>query len=142
MTVRERTGLTDEQIDNTLRWYARQPRKVQLECADERQLAELVVKARELKLLSEEGRTKRYSRDLDSLSNAEKIHIMQLEAERKKPSPKARAIEKHRALIRRLLRQGVSWRTIAAYLDKHANIKISASYLRRLWLKWEENGMV
>lgn len=141
-TVKNLTGLSDELIDKALRWWARQPRKVQLRCIDTDQLANLVVKAAKTRDLMQEGQAKRYDRDLESLKETEKIRLEEIQNRNRKSSPKANAIYIRRDLIRRLRNQGAAWRDIATYLGKYSKVQITASYLRRIWNDLEGRGLV
>jgi hypothetical protein len=141
-TVKNLTGLNDEQIDKALRWWARQPRKVQLRCIEKDQLANLVIQAVRARDLMQQGQAKRYDRDLEGLEETEKIRLEEIQSRNRKSSPKANAIYIRRDLIRRLRNQGAAWRDIATYLGKYSKVQITASYLRRIWNELEGRGMV
>jgi hypothetical protein len=141
-TVRDLTGLTDEVIDQVLRWWAKQPRKIQLRCISIENMAELVREAAQTQAKLKEGQAKRYDRDLKSLEETEKVRLEQIQRQTKKSSPKARSIYNHRDLIVRLRNQGASWSDIATYLSKHTKLKLSASYLRRTWNGFQEKNII
>jgi CRP-like cAMP-binding protein len=132
--VAERLDMDPEIVDQLLRWFARQPREVQLECTTQFDLAALVRGAETVKKRVEAGQAKKKDRDLDGLSEAERLRIERIRAaKRGKPRPKGQKIYKRRALIERLLKQGCSWPEIAEYMRRHAHLDVTASYLRRTW---------
>lgn len=132
-----KTGLQAQVIDRLLRWYARQPREVQLRAANEDELVDLVKRVREVRSLVEHGKKKSTDDDLDQLGELETIRMQQLRQKRRKKhklGQKAQRIEKRRALIERLRGQGYGWYTIAQYLTEYAQLNVTPSYLRRACL--------
>lgn len=140
-TVKAITGLSDEQIDELLRWFGRQPRAIQLRCLSAEQLAGLVNSAARLKDTIQSGNSKNYDRDLDRLGSAEEVRLEKLRSSRRK-SPKASALWQRRALIKRLLKKQGNFTLVTDYLNTYEKIRVTPSYLRRVWLKWQENGLV
>lgn len=140
-TVKTITGLSDEQIDEVLRWFSRQPRKIQLRCISEDQLADLVKSATRLKDTIQSRHSKNYDRDLDRLKTSEEVRLEKLRSNRRR-SPKASALWQRRALIKRMLKKHQNFSLTADYLNSYEKIRVTPSYLRRLWLKWQENGLV
>jgi len=140
-TVKAITGLSDEQIDEVLRWFSRQPRKVQLRCINPDQLAKLIKHTAQVKEVAQVDRGRDSGRNLDRFKDTEDVRLEQLRSNRRK-SPKASALWQRRALIKRLLKKHENLSLVADYLKKYERISVTPSYLRRLWLKWLENGLV
>ena len=141
-TVRELTGLTDDTIDQVLVWWARQPRRVQLRAMSIEDIASLVKSAAKIKELEQEGQAKKYDRDLESLEEVEAVRLDKIKSEQKRHSPKARKVWNYRATIKRLLQKDASWADISRYLGKYHQVKITPSYLRRVWHGFEKSELV
>jgi hypothetical protein len=135
-------GLDDQTIDQVLKWWARQPRKLQLRCIAKESMAELIKAAARVKAMEEEGQAKRYDRDLDSLAEAEEIRLDKIRQGQKRASPKARKVWNYRELIKRLLGKNASWAEIAVYLETYHKFKINSSYLRRCWNELKKANLV
>ena len=141
-TVKQLTGLSDETIDEVLKWWARQPRKVQLRAMSVEDIASLVKSAAQVKELEKEGQAKRYDRDLESLEEVEAVRLDKIKSEQKRHSPKARKVWNYRATIKRLLQKDASWADISKYLEKYHQVKITPSYLRRVWHGFKKSELV
>lgn len=141
-TVKQLAGLSDETIDEILKWWARQPRKVQLRAMSVEDIASLVKSAAQVKDLEQEGQAKRYDRDLDSLAEVEAVRLDKIKSERKRYSPKARKIWNYRATIKRLTEKDASWSDVSKYLEKYHQVKITPSYLRRVWHGFKKSELV
>ena len=141
-TVKQLTGLSDDDIDQVLRWWARQPRRVQLRALSVEDLAELVKAAARIRDLETEGQAKRYDRDLDSLAEVEDVRLDKIKKERKRHSPKARKVWHYRSTIKRLTEKNASWNEISEYLARYHQVKITSSYLRRCWNEFKKSELV
>lgn len=143
--VKDLTGLTDEQIDEAIRWFSRQPRKIQLRCMKPEVMAETVKLAIQTRESIETGSSKNYEADPKQnwhmLGRAEDVRAEKLRSGRRR-SPKASALWQRRALIKRLMKKHDNFSLVADYLSRYEQVSVTSSYLRRVWINWQDKGLV
>jgi hypothetical protein len=159
--VRNFTQMSDEQINQMLAWYARQPRMIQLEVfrtqkevyrkmkkwigsqyqehPEAARLAVFVLSIKKtIEILTHDQR-KNFDRDLEPLAKSTRLRLEKIRRDYKKKSkPKYRQLKKRFALIEQLRANGCSWSEIAKYLQRYAKLSISESYVRNSYYRLKE----
>ena len=144
--------MTEAQILDTLRWLARQNPDVQLaiwkqaygdQAEHERKKlahAVLVIKG---KMHRDKRKYSDREQGLTELQETTELRIKALRKQKKsgigRKSRLKRKVKLRIKLIDKLKTdEGLGWRLIARYLEKHADMKISHAQLRRLYLQIKE----
>ena len=142
--------MTEAQILDTLRWLARQNPDVQLAIwkqaygdqaeHERKKLAHAATIIRN-KMLRDKRKYSDREQGLGELKETTELRIKALRKPRKKIERKSRLKRKVKLrmkLIDKLKEEELGWRLIARYLERHADLKISHSQLRRLYLQIKE----
>ncbi len=132
MTVEKLTNRSASQVSDLLKWWAKQHREIQLEAMSEADMVKLLRQVERIKNKFD-MRSKRLDRNIDELSETEKMKIAALKkGSRRRPKVKAEQIKKHAGLIRRLKHQGLGFHMIAKYLKEYHDVQVTPAYLHKV----------
>jgi|GEM_PF-1774878 len=157
------TGLTKSRISELMRYFARLPLDIQLSVMRDQlddyaknkerwkeAYARRATEARYVQFLNAINRQYKFEHQLErksvtedneeELSRLTQQRFQRLQQQKGKKDRKFRALQQRRFVLRQLRRQGASWRDIQLYMQKYHHIKISHSYLQRVYsLFFDEN---
>ena len=143
--------MTETKTQEALKWIARQNTAIQLEAwkeagyqdaySERKKLAVAIMSIKE-KMVRDK---RKYSDREQGIQELEETTELRLKALRKKKSGTGRKsrlkrkVKLRMKLIDKLKKEeNLGWRLIARYLERHADLKISHSQLRRLYLQIKE----
>ena len=143
--------MTEAQILDAMKWLARQNPEVQLTIwrqaygddqaeHERKKLAHAATIIRN-KMLRDKRKYSDREQGLGELKETTELRIKALRKPRKKIERRSRLKRKVKLrmkLIDKLKEEELGWRLIARYLERHADLKISHSQLRRLYLQIKE----
>ena len=159
MTIIADLTKTDEQKRRRLfRWFSKQPAATQLEAVDLMVRNYHQLKTQELRLNQKElyylglvralvnmraleatPFRKAPDHNLGPLRKITKIQAERVRAlKKKKESPKRRKLVSLWGLVKQLRNdEGLSFRDVAAFLEKHRHFKVNYAYIQRIWKELE-----
>ena len=144
--------MTEAQILDAMKWLARQNPEVQLTIwrqaygddqaeHERKKLAHAATIIRN-KMLRDKRKYSDREAGLQELQETTELRIKALKKPRKRTERKSRLKRKVKLRIKLIDKlkseEGLGWRLIARYLERHADLKISHTQLRRLYLQIKE----
>jgi len=143
--------MTETKIQEALKWLARQNTAIQLEAwkeagyqdaySERKKLAVAIMSIKE-KMVRDKRKYSDREAGLQELQETTELRIKALKKPRKKIERKSRLKRKVKLRIKLIdklkTEEGLGWRLIARYLERHADLKISHTQLRRLYLQIKE----
>jgi hypothetical protein len=162
--ILDETGLTKTRISELMRYFAKLPLDIQLDVLKsqhedfqqnksrwQQAYAHRATEARYVQFLNAINRQYRFehqqerkSAGLNNEKNMAKLtsqRLLRLQQAKGKKDRKFRALEQRRYVLRQLRQQGASWRDIQLYMQKYHRIKVSHSYIQRVYsLFFDSNG--
>lgn len=132
------------EVNNLLRWFARQSKEVQLEIMSQDDILKLARKIKSVKDKIQINAVKRLDRDLEPLTDSDKLRVAAIKKPRggwhiSRPSVKEERIKKFLELILKLRREKNGWLIISRYLEKYHSFKVTPAYLQRVCKKYGVN---
>ena len=154
--ILDETGLTKTRISELMRYFARLPLDIQLDVLKsqhedfqqnksrwQQAYARRATESRYVQLLMAinrqymfEHQQERKSAGLNNEKDLAKLtsqRLLRLQQAKGKKDRKFRALEQRRYVLRQLRQQGASWRDIQLYLEKFHRLKVSHSYIQRVY---------
>lgn len=128
------------EVSNLLKWFAKQNEEVQLTIMSKEDIIELANKIEKVKRQIELKAVKRLDRDLEPLSDSDRLRVATLKKKRggwhdSRPKVKEERIKKFIELILKLRKEGSGWLIISRYLEKYHRFQVTPTYLRRVCKK-------
>lgn len=153
--INEITGITYETRKRLIKWYAKQPEAVMVEAhklqtdlmrqSRERYGAAarpefvhscLILALRKM-IRAEEAIHAKGTMTPEDAERARRIRVLRMQSPRHRSGRKRAKLEGALQLeVERLLDEGLSYRKMSCYLEKHHGIKISYSYLCEIATEW------
>ena len=162
--ISDLTKTDDMKRAKLFRWFARQPAAIQLAAVDfmvrnyhqtkedpsglnqaQRYFLGFVRALSNMAAVERASAKKAVDHDLEPLGGITRIQTERVRAmKKKKQSPKRQRLVALWGLVRELhndKKQPLSFRDIAAFLEKYRNLKISYAYIERIWKELEGQGV-
>lgn len=153
--VLSETGLTKSRISELMKYYSRLPLNIQLDVlkrqhddftrneqkwrkaynthSTEARYVQLIQAINEQYKFEHQEKRKTESMNQDELKRLTSQRLQRLQQSKGKGNKKFVALKQRRFVMQQLRRQGASWRDIQLYLEKFHKIKISHSYIKRIY---------
>lgn len=150
------TGLTKSRISELMRYYSKLPLDIQLDVLQsqlddyqknkdqwQKAYARRSTEARYVQFLNSinmqyrfehQEQRKSFSQDNEKeLAKLTQQRLQRLQQQKGKGDKKFQALKQRRYVLRQLHQQGASWRDIQLYLSKFHHLKVSHSYIQRVY---------
>jgi hypothetical protein len=154
--ILDETGLTKTRISELMRYFSRLPLDIQLDVLKsqhddfqqnksrwQQAYAHRATEARYVQFLNAINRQYRFehqqerkSAELNNEKEMAKLtsqRLKRLQQAKGKGDRKFQALKQRRFVLRQLRQQGASWRDIQLYMQKYHRIKVSHSYIQRVY---------